>query len=68
VAAVFEEPLSPELVLVSPPEIAQRARELLADPFPVALAEVVPSHLGPLLFALACAANCIVPTTLLLLR
>ena len=27
-------PLSPELVLVSPPEVAQRARAALADPPP----------------------------------
>lgn len=34
-------PLSPELVLVSPPELAQRARAALADP-PARLAHVEP--------------------------
>jgi hypothetical protein len=33
-AVVTEMPLSPELVLVSPPEVARLARRLLPDPAP----------------------------------
>ena len=68
-AAVLEEPISPELVLVSPPEVARRARELLQAPVEAAFVagERVPSRLGPVVFAAAALANCVLPTALLLL-
>ena len=61
-----ELPLSPELVLVSPPEVASLARGLLLDPEPVprptaAATRARSSRLGVVLFAVSCLANCVTP-------
>jgi hypothetical protein len=67
VAAVLEEPISPELVLVSPPELAARARELLGGVQPPWIEGYrVPSRLGGFAFALAALVNCVLPTAILL--
>ena len=67
VAAVLQEPISPELVLISPPELAERARALLDVTPPVWVeAERVQSRVGGVVFALAALANCVLPTALLL--
>ena len=65
-ALTTELPLSPELVLVSPPEVASLARRLLEEPVraPGPTAAATPatsSKLGPALFSAFCAANCLVP-------
>ena len=60
-----ELPLSPELVLVSPPEVASLARRLLGDPEPVprltAAAPRARSRRGVGLFYAFCVANCVTP-------
>jgi hypothetical protein len=62
-----EEQLSPELVLVLPPEEARRARERLPEPAVAAPPlRRKPARLGSILFALGCLANCAIPTALLL--
>jgi hypothetical protein len=64
-AVTTELPLSPELVLVSPPEVANLARRLLEHPVqtagPTAAATRATSTLGAALFSAFCAANCLVP-------
>jgi hypothetical protein len=65
-ALATELPLSPELVLVSPPEVASLARRLLEDPVratgPTAAAtRANSSRVGGALFAAFCAANCLLP-------
>jgi hypothetical protein len=65
-ALATELPLSPELVLVSPPEVASLARALLGDPAPpprptAAATRAIPSRLSVTLFSAFCAANCLVP-------
>jgi hypothetical protein len=61
-----ELPLSPELVLVSPPEVASLARQLLSDPEPATTPTAVatrarPSRIGATIFSVFCLANCLVP-------
>jgi hypothetical protein len=61
-----ELPLSPELVLVSPPEVASLARQLLGDPEqaprPIAAAaRARSSRVGVAAFSAFCLANCLVP-------
>ena len=61
-----ELPLSPELVLVSPPEVASLARQLLGDPEQAprptaAAARATPSRLGLAAFYAFCVANCLAP-------
>jgi hypothetical protein len=65
-ALATELPLSPELVLVSPPEVASLARQQLGDPAPArrpsaAATRATSSRLGEALFSAFCAANCLVP-------
>jgi hypothetical protein len=65
-APALELPLSPELVLVSPPEVASLARQQLGAPAPAtrltaAATRARSSRLPPLLFSAFCAANCLVP-------
>jgi hypothetical protein len=69
---VPELPLSPELVLVSPPEVARLARQLLPDPEPVTrLTAPAPraraSSVGALAFLGFALANCLTPFALALL-
>jgi hypothetical protein len=62
-------PLSPELVLVAPPDVAERARSLLTPYERPAAAPAVspsPSVLGVAAFYAGCAATTIGPLTLLL--
>jgi hypothetical protein len=64
-----ELPLSPELVLVSPPEVASLARRLLEHPVqatgPTAAAtRANSSKVGAAVFSALCAANCLVPFAL----
>jgi hypothetical protein len=59
-----ELPLSPELVLVSPPEVASLARLLLDEPAPrptAAATRAPTSRLGVTAFSVFCLANCLVP-------
>ena len=68
-ALTTELPLSPELVLVSPPEVASLARRLLEDPVPAtgpiaAATRATSSKLAAALFLAFCAANCLVPFAL----
>jgi hypothetical protein len=65
-ALAAELPLSPELVLVSPPEVASLARQLLGDPAPAARPTAAAtrarsSSLPAVAFSVFCAANCLVP-------
>ena len=65
-AVTVELPLSPELVLVSPPEVASLARQALGDPGPArrptaAATRAYPSRVGVALFSAFCAANCLTP-------
>ncbi len=65
-------PLSPELVLVSPPELAERARRLLPEsPFvlPVAFSVESPANLGLgfVVFVLVCLASTVGPFLLAVL-
>jgi hypothetical protein len=65
-AVTAELPLSPELVLVSPPEVASLARQLLGDPEPAmrstaAATRASSSRLPGVVFSVFCAANCLVP-------
>jgi hypothetical protein len=65
-AVAVELPLSPELVLVSPPEVASLARQLLGDPEPAAtLSAAAPranaSRVGVAVFYAFCLANCLTP-------
>ena len=63
----LELPLSPELVLVSPPEVASLARGLLAEPasrLTAAAPRARPSRLGVAVFWAFCVANCAVPFAL----
>ena len=65
---VLEEPLSPELVLVSPPDVAQWARELLQAPPAPVVREGAPSRAGAIVFGLAALVNCAIPVALLVVR
>jgi hypothetical protein len=57
--------LSPELVLVSPPEEAARARELLPQfVFPVRVAQPAPTRNAAMVFEAACFAGTIGPLLL----
>ena len=61
-----ELPLSPELVLVSPPEVASLARRLLDDPAPAprliaAATRAHPPRIPGAVFAALCIANCLTP-------
>jgi hypothetical protein len=61
-ALATELPLSPELVLVSPPEVASLARQSLGDPAPAtrptaAATRAKSSPLGAAVFSALCAAN-----------
>jgi hypothetical protein len=61
-----ELPLSPELVLVSPPEVASRARQLLPDPEPATrLTAAAPragaTSMGAVAFLALALANCLTP-------
>jgi hypothetical protein len=65
-----EPPLSPELVLVSPPEVASRARQLLPDPEPAsrplaAAPRAGTSSVGAAAFLAFALANCLTPFVLL---
>jgi hypothetical protein len=65
-AVTVELPLSPELVLVSPPEVASLARQLLVDPEPATrLTAAAPransSRVGVAVFSAFCLANCLTP-------
>jgi hypothetical protein len=65
-----EPPLSPELVLVSPPEVASRARQLLPDPepatrLPAAAPRAGTSSAGAVVFLAFALANCLTPFVLL---
>ncbi len=65
-----ELPLSPELVLVSPPEVASRARQLLPDPEPAtrllaAAPRAETSSFGAAAFLAFALANCLTPFVLL---
>ena len=65
-ALATELPLSPELVLVSPPEVASLARQLLGDPEPArrpiaAATRARSSRIGVTAFFAFCLANCLVP-------
>jgi hypothetical protein len=65
-ALTAELPLSPELVLVSPPEVASRARQLLGDPGPAIwlsadAARARSAPIGTIAFAAFCLANCLTP-------
>ncbi len=66
---MFDEPLSPELVLVAPPELANHARELLPEIPPVLPARSASIRLGPgfLVFFAACIAGTVGPFMLALL-
>jgi hypothetical protein len=64
-----ELPLSPELVLVSPPEVASLARLLLDDPEPAtgpiaAVTRARSARLGVGVFSALCLANCVAPFAL----
>jgi hypothetical protein len=64
-----ELPLSPELVLVSPPEVASLARLLLDDPEPAtgliaAATRARSSRIGVTAFSALCLANCVAPFAL----
>jgi len=57
--------LSPELVLVSPPEIAAEARRLVPDPLPFTYAQpVTPSRQAVAVFYATCLAGTIGPLLL----
>ena len=65
-AVAVELPLSPELVLVSPPEVASLARQLLGDPEPAvtltaAASRASSSRVGVAAFYAFCLANCLTP-------
>jgi hypothetical protein len=65
-AVTVELPLSPELVLVSPPEVASLARQLLSDPepamrLPAAAPRVSASRVGVAAFYAFCLTNCLTP-------
>jgi hypothetical protein len=65
-ALTAELPLSPELVLVSPPEVASLARQLLADPEPAPrlsadATRAQSASLGAIAFGAFCLANCVTP-------
>jgi hypothetical protein len=66
-ALALDLPLSPELVLVSPPEEALLARQLLPEPV-VAQPRVVPAtrSLGMYAFSAFCVANSLAPFVLAL--
>jgi hypothetical protein len=64
--------VSPELVLVAPPDLARRARERLPFPWEVlpqaiaAVPERPPRRLAVAAFALVCAANGVAPVALVI--
>jgi hypothetical protein len=70
-ALAAELPLSPELVLVSPPEVASLARTLLPDPEPARKAFAAAPRArarpaGVVGFYAFCFANCLTPLVLAL--
>jgi hypothetical protein len=63
-----EQLLSPELVLVSPPEVASLARQLLPDPVPAPRLSAAPTRartsFGAVSFFAFALANCLIPFAL----